>query len=166
NSSDLAPSDRCLAPPAREGLHAVAGGIASRRIWHKLRRAVQRKRPPRGLHMGSPSCQLFKPSQFLVHTLERSRENLLAVEGRVDRTRETPAAWLGFAPKLTLLLAHQGAFLAAQLLQADAQRLQPVGVMLVNSRMVREAHDLMLFLGQQTALEFVGYGHLGIAIHD
>jgi hypothetical protein len=62
-------------------------------------------------------------TQFLVHTLERGRKGLLSVERLVNRARETSSSWLGFTPLLTLLLARQGAFLVAQLSQADAQRL-------------------------------------------
>jgi hypothetical protein len=141
-------------------------GVACGRIRLKFCRAVQRKRPSSGLDVGSPSRQVLDAMQFPVHALERSREHLLAVERQLGGTGETSAAWLGFAPALTLLLAYQSAFLAAQLAQADAQRLQPVCVVLINRRVVREAHDLMLLVAQQTALEFAGYGHLGIIFRD
>jgi hypothetical protein len=91
------------------------GSLASRRRWRELCGPAERERPPSGLHVGGPGRQLFNAPQFFVYTLERSRKHLLAVERPVNCTGKTPAARLGFAPTLTLLLACQGAFLAAQL---------------------------------------------------
>jgi len=95
--------------------------IASRRVSHKLCRAVESECAPSGLHMGSPSLQLVNATQFLVHTLQRSRKDLLSVERSVSSAWESPTPRLGFAPDLALLLSCQRPLLVAQLSQADAQ---------------------------------------------
>ena len=112
--------------------------------------------------MGGPSRQPLDSVQFLVHTFERGRKDLLAVQRLIHRTGETPPPCIGFAATLTLLLADQSALLVAQLPQADAQGLEPFYIVLVNCRMVRDPQDLMLLVAEETALEFTGHGHPGI----
>jgi len=130
------------------------GGLASRRIRRELCRAAEREGTPSGLHVGGPGRQLRHARQLPVHALERSRKELLAVQRLVDGTRKTSTPRLGFAAVLTLLLACQRALLVAQLSQADLQCLEPVQVVVVNLRMMREAQYLILLVIDETALEF------------
>src|SRR5262245_43074766 len=160
--ADLRSIDRRPAAPARERPHALVGGLASGRIWVKLCRAAQGKRPPSRLHMSRPGRQLLDAAELLVHTLERGGEDLLAVQRLVDGTGEAPAPRLGFAAALTLLLTCQRAFLVAQISQADTQRLEPVRVLIVDRGMMRETQDLILLVAEKTSLELAGYGHLRI----
>jgi hypothetical protein len=55
-------------------------------------------------------------------------KHLLAVERMLSGAWEASAARLGLAPDLALLLSRQRALLVAHLPQANAQGLQPLGV--------------------------------------
>jgi len=78
--ADLIARYRHSAAPTRKWLHALVSGIACRRIWHKLCRAVQSESAPSRLHMCRPCLQLVNAAPFLVHTLQCGRKDLFSVE--------------------------------------------------------------------------------------
>jgi hypothetical protein len=112
---------RHWAAPARKWLHALVSGVACRRIWHKLCRAVQSEREPSRLDMCRPCLQLVNAAPFLVHTLQCGRKDLFSVERQVSSAWETPAPRLGFSADFTLLLSCQSPR-ATSLVQNSSQR--------------------------------------------
>jgi hypothetical protein len=109
--------------------------------------------------MRCPRLQLVHAIELPVDAFQRSGEHLFALQGMFGRAWKALTSWRPFAACFAAFFARQRPFLVAHIAQPLAQRFEVVKLGIIDFGMVTAQDDLMLFVAENAAFEFAGYGH-------
>jgi hypothetical protein len=119
----------------------------------------KRQRPPRSFSELLSCFELPEALQFLVDALDRSDENLFALNCMLRRSGEAPAPRLRLSFRLASPLTRNCALLVMKIPKSCAKALEPIARHLSDSGMMGIANDFLLVVLQNAEFKFAGSRH-------